>query len=73
MKKLKHCIFLTTGIVLLYVVISRLPINFGWIFLLFLISEVMLAWMVVRILKAPRNSSKTFETHFYQDSDVRRS
>jgi hypothetical protein len=73
MKKLTHCILLTTAIVVLYVFISGLPVNFGWIFLLFLVSEVMLAWMVIRILKSPRASTKTFDSHFYEDSDVRHS
>ena len=72
MKSLGACISLTTGVVIIYVVMSTLPIAFPIVFWLFLLSQGMLIWMVVRILKDPRKSTRTFETHFYEDSPIRR-
>ena len=69
MSSLSGVISLTTGVVILYVMFSRLPVAFAVVFSLFLLSQAMLIWMVVRILKDKRKSVKTFETHFYEDVD----
>lgn len=72
MKSLASCISLTTGVVIIYVVTSTLPVGFPVVFWLFLLSQGLLIWMVIRILKDPGKSTKTFETHFYEDFPVRR-
>jgi threonine/homoserine/homoserine lactone efflux protein len=71
MRSLGSCISLTTGVVVIYVVVSTLPVAFPIVFWLFLLSQALLIWMVVRILKAPRTSTRTFETHFYEDAPFR--
>jgi hypothetical protein len=44
-----------------------------WIFGLCLSSMTALVWMVVRILKDPYTTAKTFDKYFYQDrDDIRR-
>ena len=70
--KLSTCISLTTGVVFIYVVATTLPIHFGLIFMLFLLSQGLLIWMVLRILKDKRTSVKTFDNYFYEDVDIRR-
>jgi hypothetical protein len=73
MKSLAACISITTGVVVIYVVMSTLPVAFPIVFWLFLLSQGMLIWMVVRILKDPQKSStRTFESHFYEDAPIRR-
>ncbi len=72
MKSISAVISLTTGVVLVYVVASTLPVGFAVAFWLLLLSQGLLIWMVIRILKDKRTSDKTFETHFYEDSPIRR-
>lgn len=72
MKSLGACISVTSAVVLVYVITSTLPVAFPVVFWLFLLSQGLLIWMVIRILKDPWKSDKTFETHFYEDSPIRR-
>jgi len=70
--RLDTCISLTSGVALVYVVATTLPVNFALIFILFLVSQCCLIWMVIRILKDKKTSSKTFDQYFYEDVDIRR-
>ncbi len=72
MKSLNTVISLTTGVVLVYVIASTLPVGFAIVFWLLLLSQGLLIWMVIRILKDKRTSTRTFDTHFYEDSPIRR-
>lgn len=72
MKSISAVISLTTGVVLIYVIASTLAVGFAVAFWLLLLSQGLLIWMVIRILKDKRTSDKTFETHFYEDSPIRR-
>lgn len=69
MNRLSNVISVTTGVMIIYVVMSQASVVFGAVFLLMLLSQGMLVWMVIRILKDQRTSTKTFETHFYEDVD----
>lgn len=69
MNRLSNVISVTTGVMIIYVVMSQASVVFGAVFLLMLLSQGMLVWMVVRILKDERTSTKTFETNFYEDVD----
>jgi Flp pilus assembly protein TadB len=69
MNSLRNCISLTTGVLIIYVVLANMPVAFGVVFLFFLLSEGLLLWMVFRILKEKRTSTKTFDSHFYEDVD----
>lgn len=61
---------LTTGMLLIYVVVSSLGVPFGWVFLLFTVSAGLLIWMVVSILKDKSNPvSKKFDDQFYLDKE----
>jgi hypothetical protein len=58
-------------VVLIYVVLSTVSGNFPLLFLLLLLSQAMLVWMVITILKDKSSSSRTFDEYFYEDSDIR--
>jgi hypothetical protein len=64
-------ILLTSVVAPLYVIISTVSGNFPLIFLLFVLSQVLLFWMVVSILKDKPASDRTFSEYFYEDSDIR--
>ena len=72
MSKSAFSVSLTSAFVLGYVVLSTLPVEFGIVFLAFLISQGLLIWMVFSILKDPRKSSRTFDEYFYEDVDIRK-
>ncbi len=66
-------IVVTASVAMIYMmsVLSGLP--FGWILGLLLLSMVTTVWMVIRILKDPYSTDKTFDEYFYQDRpDLRR-
>jgi hypothetical protein len=68
--KSQTAISIVTGILLVYVVAASLPISFAIVYWLFLISTGGLLWMVLKILKDKSDvSTKTFDTHFYEDAD----
>ncbi len=70
---LKSVIVVTTGVVLLYLVGVLMELPIQWIFALYGLSLGATVWMVIRILKDPWSSEKTFADYFYQDRpDLRR-
>lgn len=72
MKRIHFPIFLAT----LYVVIYQLSPYMGFtenaIISMFVLSPVVVIWMVVRVLKDGEPSTKTFTDHFYEDYAYRR-
>lgn len=72
MSKMTISIIATTSCVLLYVILASLPTAFPLVFLLLLLSQCLLVWMVIRILKDNRPSTRTFDEYFYEDADIRR-
>ena len=46
-------------------ILAGAPIT--WILGLLFLSNIALVWMVVRILKDPYSTGKTFDEYFYQD------
>jgi Flp pilus assembly protein TadB len=69
MSRASNSISITTGVVIVYIVISQVSVAFNVVFLFLLVSQGLLIWMVVQILKDKRTSQKTFETHYYEDVD----
>lgn len=62
---------LTTGVLLVYIVISTLPVPFAVVFLLFLITTGLFLRMVYSVLTDPYPGNRTFDSHFYEDVDIR--
>ena len=73
MSKAGVSVLLTSTVVLVYVIISTLEVQFGIVFLSMLLSQALLIWMVITILKDKRKSTRTFDEYFYEDVDIRRS
>ena len=69
MSRAWNSISITTGVMIVYVVMCQVSVAFNVVFLFLLISQGLLIWMVVQILKDKRTSQKTFETHYYEDVD----
>jgi len=69
--KTDQVISLTSGVVLVYVISTTLPVQLSLILLLFLLSSGLLFYMVIRILKDPVSTDRTFDDYFYQDADIR--
>jgi high-affinity Fe2+/Pb2+ permease len=66
-------ISLITGLLLVYIVASTLPIYYGLIFFLFLLTSVGLLWMVYRILTDVENyNQRKFDDYFYQDVEIKK-
>lgn len=70
---LKSAIIVATGFVLTYMISILIELPISWILVLCLLSMVASVWMVIRILKDPYSTDKTFDEFFYQDrEDIRR-
>ncbi|MCE2732134.1 MAG: hypothetical protein ACOVOF_13255 [Chryseotalea sp.] len=62
-----------TGLLLVYVVASTLPVSFALVFFLFLLTTIGLFWMVYRILTDYENyNQKKFDDYFYQDEEIKK-
>jgi len=57
------------GVTLMYMTTILLDLGLEWIFGLWLASSAALLWMVIRILKDPYSTDKTFDDYFYQDRE----
>ena len=73
MNKSAFSVTVTTVVVMLYVILSTLPVSFGIVFFAMLVSQGLLVWMVVSILKDTRKSTRTFDDYFYEDVDIHKS
>lgn len=71
--KLKWVIGTASGVVLAYLIGICLNLPFQWVYALYGLSVGATIWMVLRILKDPYSTDKTFEDYFYLDRpDIRR-
>ncbi len=69
MKTLKVTIYLTTACVVIYTLLTQLNVPFALVFLLFLISQGALVFMVYRVLTDNYKTKRTFED-WYGDKDI---
>jgi hypothetical protein len=68
--KSANSITIVTGVLIVYIITTNLPVSFGIVFAFFLLTGAGLFWMVICILKDTSNpSNKTFDEHFYEDVD----
>lgn len=72
MSKSAISVSVTSAAVLVYVILSTLPVSFSIVFFALMISQALLVWMVITILKDKRESTRTFDRYFYEDVDIRR-
>jgi len=72
--KLGSVVAAATTCAFIYIVSIILDLQWVIILGLFILSVVATIWMVLRILKDPYTTTKTFDDYFYQDrDDIRRS
>jgi cell division protein FtsW (lipid II flippase) len=72
-QQLGSVIAVTAGFTVAYMmsILAELPIP--WVFTLLVAAMVATVWMVIRILKDPYFTDKSFDDYFYQDrEDIRR-
>jgi len=72
MSRAQKSIWITTTMVLVYVISATLSLPFPLVFLFFITCISLLIWMVIQILKDPYTVNKTFDEAFYEDVDLPR-
>ena len=73
MDKVQFSIFLTTSILLFYVMTPFLGVPAALISTLFLLLNGLLIWMVLNVLKHGVSSGKTFDETWYDDVNMPKS
>ncbi|OEK01136.1 hypothetical protein BFP97_06265 [Roseivirga sp. 4D4] len=71
MKTMKFSIYLTTAVVVLYTLLTQMGVSFPIVFMLFIVSQIVLVYMIYRILTDKYQTQRTFED-WYGGKDVRR-
>lgn len=71
--KSKIPVIIVSVILLAYTVLASSGIALRLSILIFSLSPIFILWMVIRVLKSPDTSHKTFDAYFYDDADIRRS
>jgi uncharacterized membrane protein len=72
MKTAMFPVILVTIFLVAYVLIAASGVSYFLTALLFIISPILVIWMVFRVLKSPNTSHKTFNDHFYEDHSYRK-
>jgi hypothetical protein len=72
MKDIQLPIGLTSAVLFIYVISPLITPIFAIVFTLFLITNAMIIWMVIRVLKDGQPSSRTFDEYFYDTVDIKR-
>ncbi|WP_139135205.1 hypothetical protein [Roseivirga sp. 4D4] len=68
---MKFSIYLTTAVVVLYTLLTQMGVSFPIVFMLFIVSQIVLVYMIYRILTDKYQTQRTFED-WYGGKDVRR-
>lgn len=72
MQKIKFPLFVTTLYLVIFTILSLLNISIYVMITLFVLSQILVIWMVIRVLKDGQPSDKEFsEGHWYEDSNYR--
>lgn len=73
MKKDVFAIAVVTAVLCIYCFLTTFEkVSFTFISFLFIALHFLLIWMVIRILKEPFKTEKTFDKYFYQDKEMKR-
>ena len=70
MEAVKFPIFITTGVLIVYIMATSLGMPYPIAFSLFMLTNGLTIWMVIRVLKDGRPSEYTFEEKWYDDSPI---
>lgn len=69
MKKVWLSVCITTVVLVIYTLLSRLSIDYGYLLFLFISLHFLLFWMVLEVLIKAEPSAHTFDERFYDDED----
>ena len=72
MQRIHFPVFLATLFVLVYNMSPYMGFSDNAITAMFLLSPLVVIWMVIRVLKDGQPSTQTFTEHFYEDHAYRR-
>ncbi|MEM7548915.1 MAG: hypothetical protein AAF363_04540 [Bacteroidota bacterium] len=72
MGQLSKAVLIVSSVLVIYLISISFQFSFSWIFLLFITLHFLLVWLVIKILKDPNPSTKTFERYFYEDESYQR-
>ncbi|MDX2002590.1 MAG: hypothetical protein SFW35_09160 [Chitinophagales bacterium] len=67
MKDIRFPIIFVTAVWLFYQITAIVQLSFQLTFGLFIVLPLLLIWMVIRILKDGKPSTRTFDEKFYED------
>lgn len=67
MRNYLQIVGIVTGILIVFVTLIQLKVAIPLIWILFILSPVLIIWMVWAVLKAPVSIKETFEEQWYQD------
>ena len=65
-------VWVTTALLIVLTALSFSAIGFSWMFYLTIIGQALVVFMVYKVLKDVFTTTRTFDTHFYQDSEIKR-
>ena len=72
MEAVKWPIYITTGVLIIYVMTTSLGMPYPIAFSMFMLLNGLTIWMVIRVLKDGQESKYTFEEKWYDDSPIQR-
>ena len=72
MEAVKWPIYITTGVLIIYVMTTSLGMPYPIAFSMFMLLNGLTIWMVIRVLKDGEESKYTFEEKWYDDSTIHR-
>jgi len=72
MKALRFPIGITTFVLFFYAFSTLVNTPYSIVFALFMLTNVLFIWMVIRILKDGNPSEKAFDDYFYEDFPEKR-
>lgn len=67
MKNYQHAVGIVTGALIVFITLIQFNVALPLIWTIFLISPIMILWMVWTVLIAPIVIEETFEEQWYQD------
>lgn len=72
MENIKFPVLFTTAFLLIYSILPVVGVGFSVMKILFVLSQVLVVWLVIRVLKDGKPSEKKFnEGDWYEDSDYK--
>ena len=72
MKNYLFPVLLLTGYLIIYITVIGLNLSIGLFLFMFIVSPILIIWMVYRVLSSEVGLDHTFEDKWYEDGEYRR-